>query len=161
MSFSTSTSISLSPHLYFSSSLAHTFYPLLHTSISHNIYFFLPQHCLNTNLEVTQIVLYWDAELSLTFSNARAFKLICIREEVRQFHSEMVAGRPERFPDYSLGKYDRTAVVRERGDYNNQSARIVKVSLGIRPQKSSLYKYVLSFLNILFRPCSVDESFPP
>ena len=40
-----------------------------------------------------------------------------------------MAGRPERSPDYSLGKYDTTAVVRERGDYNNQSARIVKVSM--------------------------------
>ena len=48
---------------------------------------------------------------------------------MRQFHSEIVAGRLERSPDYSLGKYDRTAVVRERGDYNNQSARIVKVSM--------------------------------
>jgi hypothetical protein len=41
---------------------------------------------------------------------------------------EVVAGRPERSPEYSLGSYVRTAVVRERGDLYNQSARIVKVS---------------------------------
>jgi hypothetical protein len=46
---------------------------------------------------------------------------------VRQFHLEVVAGRAERSPEYSLGSYVRTAVVRERGDLYNQSARIVKV----------------------------------
>ena len=49
------------------------------------------------------------------------------RQDVRQFHLEVVAGRPERSPEYSLGSYKRTAVVRERGDLYNQSARIVKV----------------------------------
>ena len=46
---------------------------------------------------------------------------------MRQFHLEVIAGRAERSPEYSLGSYVRTAVVRERGDLYNQSARIVKV----------------------------------
>ena len=51
------------------------------------------------------------------------------RREIRQFHLELVDGQPKRSPDYSLGTYYRTAIVRERGDYWNNTARIIKVNL--------------------------------
>ena len=49
------------------------------------------------------------------------------RLEIRQFHLEMTAGELSRGPDYSLGIYQKTTVVRERGEYWNESARIIKV----------------------------------
>ena len=49
------------------------------------------------------------------------------RVEIRHFHLEMVDGGVHRSPDYSLGKYDTSVIVRERGDYTNKSARIVKM----------------------------------
>ena len=40
---------------------------------------------------------------------------------------QMIDGQAMRSPDYSLGTYERSAIVRERGDIQNKSARIVKV----------------------------------
>jgi hypothetical protein len=51
----------------------------------------------------------------------------CHRVEVRQFHLEIVEGHAMRSPDYSLGTYERSAIIRERGDIQNKSARIVKM----------------------------------
>jgi hypothetical protein len=39
----------------------------------------------------------------------------------------MIDGQAMRSPDYSLGTYERSAIIRERGDIQNKSARIVKV----------------------------------
>lgn len=41
---------------------------------------------------------------------------------------EMSSGQVSRDPDYSLGLYEKTSVIRERGEYWNETARIVKVS---------------------------------
>ena len=41
---------------------------------------------------------------------------------------EMSSGQLSRDPDYSLGLYEKTTIIRERGEYWNESARIVKVS---------------------------------
>jgi hypothetical protein len=57
---------------------------------------------------------YWDFEW-------------CHRSEIRQFHRDFVKGQYIRNPDWSLGVYERTAVIRERGDFTNVSASIVKV----------------------------------
>ena len=41
---------------------------------------------------------------------------------------EMSSGQLSRDPVYSLGLYEKTTIIRERGEYWNESARIVKVS---------------------------------
>ena len=51
----------------------------------------------------------------------------CHRVEVRQFHVQIVEDQAMRSPDYSLGTYERSAIIRERGDLQNKSARIVKM----------------------------------
>jgi hypothetical protein len=51
----------------------------------------------------------------------------CHRAEIRQFHLEVEDGQVRRSPDYSLGVYQRTVAVRERGEYWNETARIVKL----------------------------------
>lgn len=53
----------------------------------------------------------------------------CHRKEIKQFHYELnpVDSNHYRAPDYSLGVYKKSVVVKERGEYMNTSARIVKV----------------------------------
>eukprot|EP00596_Hydrurales_sp_CCMP1899_P005544 CAMPEP_0119051236 /NCGR_PEP_ID=MMETSP1177-20130426/72918_1 /TAXON_ID=2985 /ORGANISM="Ochromonas sp, Strain CCMP1899" /LENGTH=413 /DNA_ID=CAMNT_0007030369 /DNA_START=378 /DNA_END=1619 /DNA_ORIENTATION=- len=51
----------------------------------------------------------------------------CFQKEVRQFHLEVINDQAMRSPEYSLGVYKRTVVMRERGDFHNESAKIVKV----------------------------------
>ena len=51
------------------------------------------------------------------------------RRMVSQFHVEQQENKFVKQPDWSLGKYSRTIVVREKGDFLNESAPIVKVSI--------------------------------
>lgn len=59
---------------------------------------------------------YWNYEL-------------CIRNEIRQFHWEHGPNGDHaiRSPDWSLGTYQRSLYVRERGEVGNLSANILKV----------------------------------
>jgi hypothetical protein len=92
-------------------------YALLHLSLSSS-----PRHLIPFfKFRILRTLIHsFSLFLSLSLSHS-------LRQDVRQFHLEVVAGRAERSPEYSLGSYVRTAVVRERGDLYNQSARIVKV----------------------------------
>lgn len=51
----------------------------------------------------------------------------CHRQDVRQVHWEVAEGAVVRMPDWSLGQYDSSLIVRERGESYNTSARIIKV----------------------------------
>lgn len=63
----------------------------------------------------------------------------CHRKEIRQVHIEVQNGKITRSPDWSLGSYERSIVVRERGDSTNTSAAIVKVIFSL-----SLYTLYIS-----------------
>ena len=59
-------------------------------------------------------------------SNLHIF-LIC-RVRMGQFHFEPTENGFSKSPDWSLGNYSRTVVIRHNGDYLNDSAPIIKVS---------------------------------
>lgn len=48
---------------------------------------------------------------------------------ISQFHVEQHENKFVKQPDWSLGKYSRSIVVREKGDFPSDSAPIAKVGL--------------------------------
>ena len=53
----------------------------------------------------------------------------CHRQEIRQVHWQLDEGKLSRSPDWSLGVYESSVVIRERNEAHNLSAPIVKVFL--------------------------------
>eukprot|EP01038_Epipyxis_sp_PR26KG_P014827 gene14827-19920_t len=51
----------------------------------------------------------------------------CYKKELRQFHIEQTGEAFVRSPDWSLGKYSRTIIIRKNGDSSNASAPITKM----------------------------------
>lgn len=52
---------------------------------------------------------------------------LSIRQSVHQFHLEQRGNKFMKNPNWSLGSYKKTIIVRERAEVNNEKARIVKV----------------------------------
>lgn len=67
----------------------------------------------------------------------------CHMNEIRQFHMEIVNGAVGRNPDWSLGSFQRSIVVRERGDFANFSAAIVKVCFNWLSESHEIYNSTL------------------
>ena len=73
-------------------------------------------------------------------SNLHTF-LIC-RVRMGQFHFEPTENGFSKSPDWSLGNYSRTVVIRHNGDYLNDSAPIIKVSY------THIHTYIYAYMQL-------------